>query len=234
MTYNEILNEIKEAILALLIKLGIFVIPAMPASFLAYAVYSNYQDKSPDIGFWFAVVTATAFVVIGIAGASLALKIIDAWQSRLVHGWKAVVAGGMIPATALVGAVVIYMSEGAFPPVIRALGVAGEFLAMFMYILIGLDSSVDYAVEQKRVEKAERVSRKSGGNSTQLSSLRVENSTLPVEIPPVSSGIPLENSTFKVEKLEIIMEKYGVKKSRAYEIRGEQKAGRWNGNEYNG
>jgi small-conductance mechanosensitive channel len=210
MNYYKILDEIQSAILSLLIGIGVFTVPFMPAMFLGYAVFNFYKN---ELGLTFGIISAIVLEIVGIVIAEIGLETIDAWQENLIKGWKATLMMMFMPIVAIIIACVVYFSEDAFPPVIKGLAIAGAFLATMVYVSIAIHRGNIRVRKQKELEKAERKAERLSRKSTGISSGKMET----------------EFHSFQIEPLENIMEKYEVKKSRAYEIRQLQKEGKWNG-----
>lgn len=150
---SKILDQIQSAILDLLVKLGIFTVPFMPAMFLGYAVYSFYKNS---LGLTFGIVVAVVLEIVGIVIAEIGLETIDAWQEKLIKIWKAILMMIFMPVVAIIISTVVYFSEDAFPPVIKGLAIAGAFLATIVYVSIAIHRETTRVKERNRLGKLER------------------------------------------------------------------------------
>ncbi len=191
MTYDQRLEKIQRAIIATLTRIGIFIIPFMPASFLGIAAYNIYKEY-----WWLPFICAISVEIISIVIADQALENIDGWQNKEAHVWKAIASMIMLPLPPTIISAVVYYSGDALPDVIKGLGIAGSYMTMLVYVSTAINKSIKTTREQKRAEKAERKAEKLLAKSTVVSPDENKEDISSKEIASVEKEEPSSNNSY--------------------------------------
>lgn len=195
MTYDQKLERIQGWILSTLTRLGVFAIPIMPASFLGYAIYKDFLPNE-GIALWFCIVCSFVIEEVGIILSEIALRTTLGWQNKNAKWWMAVIACIIFPLSSITTALVIYYSEGSFSTLSKGLGVAGSFMAMFVYIGIAINRATEGEVARKLLEKAERKAERILAKSTVISSDKNDEPISAKEIASVEKEEPSSNNAY--------------------------------------
>lgn len=134
-----LLDDLQAILLSFLIKLGPFAVALMPALFTAYAIYYTFESEAgPALALCFALVVGLAFETVGIVATHTAIELYNGTEQGIISPVKTGLMIAMVPVYVIGVAAVVLFSEGAFTPLVQALGVASPFLTCIVYIAVAL------------------------------------------------------------------------------------------------
>lgn len=143
------LDDLQSILLSVLIKLGPFAVALMPALFTAYAIYYTFESEAgPGLALCFAIVVGLAFETVGIVATHTAIDLYNGWAEGRIQAFKAWLMALLVPFYVVGVAGAVWYSEGAFEPLVQALGIASPFLTVIVYIAVALARDLS-KVEQK-------------------------------------------------------------------------------------
>lgn len=154
---DDVLDTIQAVLLSVLIKLGPFAVALMPALFSGYAIYHTFAEQAgPKLAILFAVVVALAIETVGIVLAHTSIEMYNGFTAGVVDGVKLGLIVLLIPFYIVGVAGVVIYADGAFTPLVQALGVASPFLTCAVYVAVALARDLQN-IKQKmsRVEQTE-------------------------------------------------------------------------------
>lgn len=163
--FDIVLDTIQAIILSLLVKLGPFFVALMPALFTGYAVYATFWPKVGfEVALFFALVVSVAMETVGIVATHTAVDLYNGTESKVIHPVKFWLMTALVPVYAMGVAGVVYFSDEAFEPLVKALGVASPFLTVIVYIAVALardlakaqDKQSEVRDEEKEIEAEDR------------------------------------------------------------------------------
>lgn len=153
---DDVLDTIQAVLLSVLIKLGPFAVALMPALFSGYAIYHTFADQAgPGLAMLFAVVVALAIETVGIVLAHTSIEMYNGFTAGVVDGVKLGLIVLLIPFYLVGVAGVVIYADGAFTPLVQALGVASPFLTCAVYVAVAL--ARDYARIEQRLSQGEQI-----------------------------------------------------------------------------
>lgn len=129
--------------------------PFIPALLTALSLVFGIQaNQSTNWPMWAAITVAVVVVIalesLGITAAKTALRLYRAWQDQLSLGrdFAATVAATLLYAALVF--VIIAWGEG-LPEELKWVGYASPFLAVTLYVVVGLNSDLQERVDKKEV-----------------------------------------------------------------------------------
>lgn len=134
---------------------GMLSMPFIPALLtalsLVFGIQANTETNWPE---WAAIAVAVVVVIalesLGITAAKTALRLYRAWQDQLSLGrdFAATVMATMLYASLVFA--IIALGEG-LPVELKWVGYASPFLAVTLYVVVGLNSDLQERVDRKEV-----------------------------------------------------------------------------------
>lgn len=152
--FDKLLDAIQAMLMSYLTKLGPFFVALMPAMFTASAVYFTSRDGAgPEMALFYAIVVGMAFETIGIVSVHTAVALYNAKEQGIIKPVKFKLMAGLVPVYVIGVAAVVYLSEDAFTPLVRWLGIASPFLTSIVYVAVALARDIkQIESKQRKVE----------------------------------------------------------------------------------
>ena len=154
--YYKVLNNTQDGLLALIVKLGPFIVALMPALFIGIAVYREFvKTEHISVAIAFAVIVPFAIESVGIISSHSIVELFNGWREGETHPAKLILVSlmGIIYILSVSG--VIYWAKASFAEIIWALGLISPLMAYSAYIATNLLRDHLRASESKAEEKAQ-------------------------------------------------------------------------------
>lgn len=152
--FDNLLDAVQSMLMSYLTKLGPFFVALMPAMFTASAVYfTSKSGAGPQMALFYAVVVGMAFETIGIVSVHTAVALYNAMEKEIIKPVKFRLMAGLVPIYVIGVAAVVFLSEDAFTPLVRWLGIASPFLTSIVYVAVALARDIKrIETKQSKVE----------------------------------------------------------------------------------
>lgn len=150
--FDNLLDAVQSMLMSYLTKLGPFFVALMPAMFTASAVYfTSKSGTGPEMALFYAVVVGMAFETIGIVSVHTAVALYNAKEQGIIKPVKFKLMAWLVPIYVIGVAAVVYLSEDAFTPLVKWLGIASPFLTSIVYVAVALARDIT------RIESAQQM-----------------------------------------------------------------------------